>query len=513
MTDDQRSKVLEVNSVSKTFAGTRALGRVSLALQPGRIHALLGGNGSGKSTLIKMLAGVQPADDDDGTITVGNRCHRACHFSPDEARAAGLRFVHQDVPVFADLSVAENFALSAGYPRRLGAIDWRGLQSQLTPVLDRFELEIDPRARVSSLRPGQRTMLAIAQALHDDGDGTRVLVLDEPTTSLERSEVDELLAALRRRAAEGQGVLYVSHHLREVFAVADTMTILRDGMVVAELDPNDVSEAEVVELIAGRPVGRLYPCASRRLSATRTVLEVSSVQCGPLREVSLQVNSEEIVGLAGLSGSGGSTLLRAVLGDVPVLTGRITLNGVAVQNRSQASAVKAGAGYVPADRAGDAALPDRSVAENMTVATLDKYWRRWRMSRRDERRDAQGFASRYNVKCRSIDSRFSTLSGGNQQKAILARWLRAGATLLMLDEPTQGVDVASRAEIYAHIRAAATDGVAVLVVSSDLDELAGLCDRILVLRDGGVVREVSGPETDAAGLLNLMQASEGLGND
>jgi ribose transport system ATP-binding protein len=291
------------------------------------------------------------------------------------------------------------------------------------------------------------------------------------------------------------------------------MTILRDGIVVAELEPDDVSEADVVELIAGRPVGRLYPSVSHGPSVAPTVLDVKSVQCGPVHDVSLQVRSEEIVGLAGLSGSGGSSLLRAILGDLPTSSGRITLNGIPVQNRSPSFVVRAGAGYVPANRAGDAALADRSVTENMTVATLDKYWRGWHLSRRDERRDAQGSASRYGVKCRSIDARFSTLSGGNQQKAILARWLRSGATLLLLDEPTQGVDVASRAEIYAHVRAAAADGVAVLVVSSDLDELVGLCDRILVLHDGRIVREVGGPETDAAELLNLTQTSDGLGND
>jgi ribose transport system ATP-binding protein len=308
-------------------------------------------------------------------------------------------------------------------------------------------------------------------------------------------------------------VLYVSHHLREVFAVADTMTILRDGRVVAEVDVAGVSEADVVELIAGRPVERLYPAVSHPSSMARTILDVRSVQCGPVRDVTLQVRSEEIVGLAGLSGSGTSNLLRAILGDLPTLSGQIMLNGIPVQNSSPAFAVSTGAGYVPANRAGDAALPDRSVGENITVATLDKYWRRWHVSRRDERRDARGSAHRYNVKCQSIDARFSTLSGGNQQKAVLARWLQAGASLLMLDEPTQGVDVASRAEIYAHVRAAAANGVAVLVVSSDLEELAGLCDRIVVFRDGQVAHEVTGAGTNAAELLKLIQTSSGVSND
>jgi ribose transport system ATP-binding protein len=231
------------------------------------------------------------------------------------------------------------------------------------------------------------------------------------------------------------------------------------------------------------------------------------VQCGPLRDVSFQIRPGEIVGIAGLAGSGGSAVLRAIYGDLPVTKGRITLAGVAVHNRSSANAVRAGAGYVPADRATEAALPDRSVGENVTVVGLEKYWRRWRMSRRHERRDARHIISQYHVKCTSIDAQFSTLSGGNQQKAILARWLKAGTKLVMLDEPTQGVDVGSRAEIYAHIRTAAAEGLAVLVATADLDELAGLCDRIVVLRDGRVVREVEGPEIDAAELLNLTQAT------
>jgi ribose transport system ATP-binding protein len=304
-------------------------------------------------------------------------------------------------------------------------------------------------------------------------------------------------------------VLYVSHHLREVFAVADTITVLRDGSVAGELDPREVDEAEVIELIAGRTMGRLYPAARRKAPLAGPVLAVQALRCGPLRDVSLQVRRGEIVGIAGLAGSGGATLLRAIFGDLPTVSGQITLAGVGVHNRSQAHAVRAGVGYVPADRAADAALPDRSVGENLTVVALDRYWRRWRMSGRAERRAAQTLASQYRVKCRSIDAQFSTLSGGNQQKAILARWLGAGLTLLMLDEPTQGVDVASRAEIYAHIRAAAADGLAVLLASADLDELAGLCDRVVVLHDGQVVREVDGSETDARELLNLIQATDG----
>jgi len=498
---------LAVRRLSKTFAGTKALDAVSFTIAPGAIHALLGGNGSGKSTFIKILAGIETADSG-AQISVGQHTLNAASMTPDVARSLGLRFVHQDVAMIEDLSVAENFALAEGYPRSTwGGVSWRRLHRDVDEVLTRFEIDARARQLVSALRPTDKTLLAIARALHDDAGGEQILVLDEPTATLPRHEVQELLAALRRRAALGQTIVYVTHHLSEVFRVAHGITVLRDGRVAGQVQVTDVTERDVVELIAGRPIRALYPDSSSTPRGSVEMLRVEGVSGGPLRDVSLSVHAGDIVGVTGLAGSGRSSLLRAVFGDLTQTSGRVRVNGTELATSKPAAAIGAGVGYVPENRLVDAAFLDRSVRENISAAVLDRYWHRGRIRKRAERQDTTALCSDYRVKCASVEMPFLTLSGGNQQKAVLARWMTADPKVLLLDEPTQGVDVVARREIYELIRDAAERGLAVLVASSDPDELVHLCDRVIVLHDGRVARELSTSGLDAHHLLELIQTT------
>jgi ribose transport system ATP-binding protein len=547
---------LRISALAKHFGGTAALSGIDLHVRRGTVHALLGGNGSGKSTTIKILAGVHQADA--GTIEINGHSWDATRFPAATAHTVGLRFVHQDLGVFDDLSVAENFALAAGWPTHAGVrVDWSALHRRVAQLLDRFEIDADPRDRLGSLRPAARTMVAIARALQDtdrppaqnthqpaqdthrdaqdthqpaqdtdrDAQDTHqpaqdtdrddrgghgsIVVLDEPTASLPEQEAGFLLAAVRRLADQGQTVILVSHRLNEVLSVADEYTVLRDGKVAGTLKGARPTEAELVELIAGRTLeeaGQSAPPTGR----PRPALTVTGLAGGPLKGVDLQVGAGEIVGIAGLLGSGRSALLRALFGAHRPDHGTVELDGTRLSLTHPDDAMHAGIAYVPEDRGGDAAFTDLPLRCNLSMSVLREYWRRWRLDLRAERQDGHLLIDRYRVKSPSIEAPFGALSGGNQQKAVLARWLRRDPRLLLLDEPTQGVDVMSRADIYGMVRESAADGCAVLVVSSDFEELAALSDRVLVMQAGRIVAEADADGLTADRLVHLVQRSPSL---
>ena len=499
---------LVVTDLAKSFAGVAALDGVDLRVESGTVHALLGGNGSGKSTLVKVLAGVHAADR--GSIEVGGRTYDARSLDAATARAAGLRFVHQDLGLIETLSVAENIAFSDGFPSRgAGGISWRRLHRRVAALLERYEIPATPTTPVAALAPAQRTMLAIARALGDGADSRvedLVLVLDEPTASLPEHEVGELLDAVRRRAELGQAVVLISHHLQEVLQVADEITVLRDGRRAGTLARADATESAVIDLIAGRTVGDLRDVQAARSHPGAERLVVQGLAAGPVTGVDLVVRAGEVVGVAGLLGSGRSTLLRAVFGACPRRAGSVSVDGAPVAAGAPSVAMRRGIAFVPEDRGAEAAFATHSVQDNISAAVLRDYWRGGLRRRRQEARDTAGLLTAFAVKAPSGDAPFSTLSGGNQQKAILARWLRREPTVLLLDEPTQGVDVVARAEIYGLVRRSADAGCAVVVASSDFDELAILCDRVVVLRDGTVAGELHRPHVDVASLTAAVQA-------
>lgn len=495
---------LNIRNLNKHFGGTHALKDASLEVRKGTVHALLGGNGSGKSTTIKILANVYEADT--GELTVFGKDYPLSSYSPDIAQQAGLRFVHQDLGLFEELSIEENFALDAGYPRtRTGKIAWRQLRSRVAKLLAEYEVNADPRQPIKDLRPSDRTMVAIARALQDQEGSELILVLDEPTASLAAHESNMLLERVRRRADQGQTVIIVSHRLHEVLSVAHDFTIFRDGAVAGVLVDAHPSEDELIEIMAGGLVQALRPTGSVSHQTGRAVLELSGIHSGPVNGVDLTVHAGEIVGVAGLVGSGRSSLLKTVFGDVQPSAGTMTLDGAPYAPRHIENATARGVGMVPEDRGRDAAFADRTVRENLSVAMFKEYWAKKWMPRKRETENARALISRFGVKVAGPGALFSSMSGGNQQKVIIARWLQRKPTLLLLDEPTQGVDVMSRSDIYSVIRSAAQDGCAVLVASSDLSELYALCDRIVVMSGGVITDEVTQPqELDVEGLTALV---------
>jgi ribose transport system ATP-binding protein len=495
--------VLRTTALSKTFAGTTVLREAHLEVRRGEVHALLGGNGSGKSTLIKLLAGVYHADPG-GRIEVQGVSASADEWSPTVARSAGLHFVHQDPAVFGALTVAENLAIGRGFIRGVGGrIDWAATRRRTAEVLERFSLHVSPDTPVAALRPADRTMLAIARALQDqEGAHDGVLVLDEPTASLPAWEVDILLAALRKYAAAGQTIVYVSHRLSEVLELADRVTVLRDGAQVTTRDAGDLTEGGLVELIAGRGLDRVFP--ERHGSVGQdVVMSVRGLVAGPLRGVDLDLHRGEILGVAGLLGSGRTELLRAIFGDLTVTAGEIRLAGEPYRPSCPARAMKAGIALVPEDRGTEGLFASLSVRENFSASVVSRYWSRARLQHRRERADARQLVESYGVRPATDLPIAGTLSGGNQQKIVMARWLRRDPVVLLLDEPTQGVDVQARADIYEHVRRAVAAGTAVLLVTSDFEELAHMADRAVVLREGRVAAEVLGADLDPHRLTEL----------
>jgi ribose transport system ATP-binding protein len=501
---------LGLRGLSKTFPGTRALAAIDLDLTSGEIHALVGGNGSGKSTLIKVLAGVYQGDHGGGTIEVpGQGAAAACDWEPRHAFAAGLRFVHQNPGIFLDLTVAENLAIGSGFPTDLaGRIRWRALRARARELIDRYHLRAAPDQPLRFLRPADRSMVAIARALQDRERNQRgILVLDEPTTSLPASDVEFLLAALRRYASDGLTILYVSHRIDEVLSLADRVSVLRDGRLVGTVAAAATSEAEVVRMIVGRRLeaGRGW---DRAVGGGDALLAVRGLSGGPLRGVDLTLRRGEVLGLAGLLGAGQSELLRMLFGAVPYDSGELMVDGRPRRFRHPSEAMAAGLGYVPSERAAEALFPRMTVRENISSGSIGRYFRGLHLHHREESRDVVAAMREFLIRAASDRAPAFTLSGGNQQKMVLARWLRRRPRILLLDEPTQGVDVGSRQEIYSLLRQAAEAGTSAIVVSSDFGELERLCHRVAVIRRGRLVAELSAPDIDEHRLTELANRSE-----
>jgi ribose transport system ATP-binding protein len=499
---------LTMRGLSKTYNGNLALDSLFLQIRPGEIHALLGGNGSGKSTTIKILAGVVQADPG-GEIVVGDTVAGVSEWSPARAHAAGLRFVHQQPAVFPELSVAENLALGAGFPRGIGGrIDWPALHVRTKELLAKYDIAATPKTPLGMLRAADRSRVAIMRALQDRDDAdSGVLVLDEPTAALPDVEVAHLLDALRSYAAAGQTILYVSHRLDEVLSVADRITVLRDGRKVDTVEAKGLSEADLIELIVGRPLDRVFPPGTSDVTED-AALVIRGLTGGPLRGVDLTLRRGEVLGIAGLLGSGRSELMRMLFGAYPIDAGTVTLDGAPYRPRTPDAAMKAGVAYVPEDRHADALLQGESVRHNLSAGQANHYFRNFVYRHKQERADSQRSISDFLIRTFNDEQPIETLSGGNQQKVVIARWLRRHPKVLLLDEPTQGVDVGARSEIYQLIRKATDAGTSVILVASEPEELAHSSDRVAILRGGGITAVVEQP-MDAHRLTELMNSTEG----
>jgi ribose transport system ATP-binding protein len=506
--EDLPAPVVSLRGVSKTFAGTRALRHVDLDFYPGEIHAVCGENGSGKSTMIKILSGVYRADSG-GTISLSGEEFEADRITPALAHRQGLRVVHQDLAVFPELTVAENLAVDGGFVTGLGGrIRWRRQHREAAALIRAFNIPATPTSRLAELSLAAQTEVAIARSLRDQSvRGRGLLILDEPTAALPAHEVETLLRALRDLATAGQSILYVSHRLDEVLGLADCVTVLRDGGLVGTFATADLDESRLIDLMLGRAVSKALEYRPVNAGGP-PLLEVENLSVGGLRNVSFSVAAGEMLGIAGIMGSGRSTLLRAIFGETKPSSGRFLLEGKPVMLDSPKNAMQAGVAMVPEHRLRDAVFADHSVDMNMSISVIGKYWRRLVVAQRRLRRDCDQLISEYAVKVPNGRSVMSSLSGGNQQKVVIARWLRTSPRLILLDEPTQGVDVGARAEIYNTLRTAARQGSAAILVASDFKELAQVVDRAIVLRNGRIVAELGPGDMSAHRLAQLSHVDD-----
>ncbi|MGE0314011.1 MAG: sugar ABC transporter ATP-binding protein [Lautropia sp.] len=473
--------MLSFHGMCKAFGGTRALVDVEFDLRRGEILALLGQNGAGKSTLIKILAGVYAADP--GEIRLDGR-------PLDGARRGAVAFIHQDLGLIEWMSVAENIAMAQGYPRRRGVIDWRAVDAAARRSLSMIAYDIDPRRRVSDLTRTEKSLVAIARAL---GVDARVLVLDEPTASLPQADVALLFDVLRGLKARGVGMIYVSHRLDEVFALSDRLVVLRDGRVV---DRRRTAEAEPDALIAsiiGRRPDAVY--ARSGDASTTPLLTCAALAIGDVGPIDFTLHEGEIVALVGLRGAGQEAVGRALVGDPPAAGGVVSLCGRALALSTPTQSIRAGIGFVAADRVAESIAPGLSVRENLFInpsASGRGLWS-WRLPA-DEAGETRALGGAVGLAPNDPDAGVEVLSGGNQQKVVMARWMRIGPRVLVLEDPTAGVDVGARAEIYRLLATATGKGQGVLLVSTDFEEVAAICHRALVFHGGRVVAEIGGTD-------------------
>lgn len=479
----------------------RALRGVSFGLMEGEVHALLGENGAGKSTLIKVITGAHQADG--GTMEVCGE--EVSHLTPAKARELGIACIYQQPALFPDLSVAENIGLRLEKAGAFSRVKWAARRKRAEELLDRIGAEISPEAEVRSLSMPEQQLVEIACAL---GSGAKIVIMDEPTASLTQKEQHLLFKVVRDLRQSGVGVIYISHRLEEIFALADRVTVLRDGESVGTNAVDDLTEAQMIKLMVGREVSAMDTPAEGE--AGETVLSVKNLSCaeGGIADVSLDVRAGEIVGLAGLVGAGRTELARVLFGITPADGGEIFLNGKAVRIRNPREAIAHGIAYVPEDRRRHGVILEMPISQNMTMASHGKLFPGTLLRFGLETELAQRFIRDLGIKASGPEAPGGSLSGGNQQKVSVARWLATEPKLLILDEPTQGVDVGAKAEIHRIIRSLAKEGLAVLMISSDLPEALGMGDRIAVMRGGRIVKVFANAEADAH---NVMAAALGGG--
>jgi rhamnose transport system ATP-binding protein len=488
--------LLSAESISKTYAGVRALKGVSFELRAGEVHALVGENGAGKSTLIKIVAGAETADA--GTLTVGSSV--VPHMTPATATALGIAVIYQQPALFPDLTVSENIALSLE-PRTLWRrINWRERDARARELLQRIGATIDPQRLVATLTMPEQQLVEIAKAL---GADARILFMDEPSASLTEREVERLFDVVARLRQDEVGIVYISHRLDEIFRVADRVTVLRDGESVATRSRRDVDRADLIHMMVGRELSAVFP--KRTIPLGDTVFEVRDLtsRAAGLHDISFAVRRGEILGIAGLVGSGRTELAETIFGLRDRDVGTVLLGGTSLALASPADAIAAGIGYVPEDRRHHGVVLDMPITANTTLASLRTVSRGGIIDRRGERAAATRFVDRLRIRATSIMQDVGALSGGNQQKVAVARWLATSPRVLILDEPTQGVDIGAKADMHALMQDLAERGLAIVMISSELPEILGMSDRILVMRKGRIAGELSRAEANQQKILAL----------
>ncbi|BBE71739.1 sugar ABC transporter ATP-binding protein [Oharaeibacter diazotrophicus] len=491
--------VLEMRGISKAFPGVRALSDVALELRPGRVTALIGENGAGKSTLVKILTGIHRPDA--GEILIdGAPCVLP---TAEAAQAAGITAIHQETVLFDDLTVAENIFLGHAPKNRLGLVAWGAMNARAAALLYSIDAAIDPRTRLKDLSIAQRHLVAIARALSVDA---RIVIMDEPTAALSHKEVEDLFRIIERLKSRGKAILFISHKFEELRRIADDYAVFRDGRRVGAGRLADVSHADLVRMMVGREVTQVFP--KREVAIGPTVLSVAGYRHPTEFDgISLELRRGEILGLYGLVGAGRSEFCQALFGVTRPSGGTVALDGRTLTIRSPADAIAAGIVYVPEERGRHGAITAMPIVENISLPSLARTARRGFLRSAEEFALARTYAARLDLRAASLSQPVGTLSGGNQQKVVIGKWLATRPKVIVLDEPTKGIDIGSKAAVHAFMGELAAEGLAVLMVSSEIPEILGMSDRVVVMKEGRMVATY-----DRAGLTPEILVAAATGN-
>jgi rhamnose transport system ATP-binding protein len=495
--------ILELKNISKSFSGVEVLHEVSFALRPGEVHALLGENGAGKSTLVKIITGVHQPDK--GEILLNGE---PVHFSDArESRLAGIAAIYQELSLFPDLDVAENI-FAGRQPLASGKrVDWRKLYAEAGKLLESLGVRLDLKQKTRMLSIAQQQMVEIARAFSINA---QILIMDEPTSSLTLHEVDDLFRLVRRLREQGTAIIFISHRLDELFALADRVTVLRDGSYVGTREIEGVTRDELIRMMVGRTISNLFP--KQDVRAGDVVLKVENLtRAGSFYDVSFELRRGEILGLAGLVGAGRTNVARAIFGVESPTAGKTFVDGREVAITSPQQAIELGLAYVPEDRQLHGLIPAMSLTPNISLPTLHQHARAGWLQDKSERRSAYDAALQMEVRANNIWQLARELSGGNQQKVVLAKWLSTKPRILILDEPTRGIDVGTKAAVHGLMSNLAAEGMAILMISSELPEILGMSDRIIVMREGYVTGHFSRAEATQEKIISAATQEVAIG--
>jgi ribose transport system ATP-binding protein len=486
---------MEMVGIGKRFPGVLALEDVSVTFEPGKVHALMGENGAGKSTLIKILAGVYQKDM--GTIRIGGV--ETDLRSPSDAIRQGIKVVFQEIALISEFTVAENIFLERYPVNGMGSISWKTIRNDAAALFERVGFKVDPGAKVGDLPVSQQQMVEIARALAREA---RIVVMDEPTSSLTPNEVALLFGVIRRLTGLGIAVVYVSHKLDEIFEIADTVTVLRDGRHISTKPVGEHTHDSLIQDMIGRRIENLFP-RSRGPSRGEVVVKVESLSTdSKLKDISFEARAGEVLGFFGLMGAGRTELAKAITGYDPIRTGRITIGSRPLTPHNTSTGVGLGIGLLSEDRKTEGLMLDLPVLQNTSLAALEQFARYAFVDEGREKSAVQSFVDRFRIKTPNLGQQIKNLSGGNQQKVLLARWLMRGLKVIVVDEPTRGIDVGAKSEIFALIDQLAAEGLAVIMMTSEMPELLGLSDRIAVMAEGRITATMSREDATQENILN-----------
>ncbi|MCR4830923.1 MAG: sugar ABC transporter ATP-binding protein [Pseudobutyrivibrio sp.] len=495
---------IKMSGINKAFGGNPVLQNAGFELNDGEIHALMGENGAGKSTLMKILTGVYTKDA--GEIFVDG--NEVCYKNPQEAEKAGIVFIHQELNVLFDMTVEENMYLGKEIVNKFGVCDKAAMRAEVKKILDVLGVDIEPSEKMDMLSIGQQQMIEIAKALMVDA---KVIIMDEPTAALTQKETEVLFKVVRSLKEKGVSIVYISHRMEEIFELCDRITILRDGQYIGTRLISETDMTEVVKMMIGREIGERYP--ERDVKTGDVVFNVEDLNCpGVFSNISFNVRAGEVLGVAGLMGAGRTEIMQSIFGNMPNVTGRVFIEGKEIHNKSPEQAMKNGIGFITEDRKTEGLMLEESIKRNISLTNLNRISKHGILNRKDENEMVKKGIEELHIRCTGPDHSCNELSGGNQQKVVFSKWIFTNPKVLILDEPTRGVDIGAKKEIYSIINDLAAQGVAIIMVSSELPEILGMSDRVMVINEGKIGGFIDRNEANQENVMILATGGQNNGN-